>query len=56
MALCGDPSQIIPNWQVVPAVWNVYIRAQDVDALYAEIQEPGAPDQLHPRRRSARVP
>jgi predicted enzyme related to lactoylglutathione lyase len=43
MALCEDPSQIVPNWQIVSAIWNVYVRVDDVDALYAEIQERGAP-------------
>jgi predicted enzyme related to lactoylglutathione lyase len=42
MALCGDADRIVPNWQIVDKVWNVYIRVDDVDAIYAEVQRRGA--------------
>jgi predicted enzyme related to lactoylglutathione lyase len=42
MALCPDPEQIVPNWQIVPKVWNVFIRVDDVEAIYEEVQRRGA--------------
>jgi predicted enzyme related to lactoylglutathione lyase len=43
LALCADPSAIVPNWKLVDKMWNVYIRVDDADALYAELQDRGAP-------------
>jgi predicted enzyme related to lactoylglutathione lyase len=43
MALCPNPERIVPNWRIVDKVWNVYIRVDDVEALYAEVIERGAP-------------
>ena len=43
MALCDDPDRIVPNWQIVDKVWNLYIRVDDVEAIYAEFQRRGAP-------------
>jgi predicted enzyme related to lactoylglutathione lyase len=43
MALCEDPKRIVPNWRIVPNVWNVLIRVDDVEAIYAEVQRRGAP-------------
>jgi predicted enzyme related to lactoylglutathione lyase len=43
MALCEDPERIVPNWRIVPNVWNVFIRVDDVEAIYAEFQSRGAP-------------
>jgi predicted enzyme related to lactoylglutathione lyase len=43
LALCGNPSAIVPNWKIVHNTWNVYIRVDDADAIYAELQERGAP-------------
>jgi predicted enzyme related to lactoylglutathione lyase len=43
MALCNDPDRIVPNWRIVPNVWNLYIRVDDVEAIYAEFQRRGAP-------------
>src|SRR5262249_50370882 len=34
--------EIVPNWQLVHNMWNVYIRADDADAIYAELRERGA--------------
>jgi catechol 2,3-dioxygenase-like lactoylglutathione lyase family enzyme len=42
MALCPDREQIVPNWRIVDKVWNVFIRVDGVDAIYAEVQERGA--------------
>jgi predicted enzyme related to lactoylglutathione lyase len=42
MALCDDPAKIVPNWRIVDNVWNVFIRVDDVEAIYAEVQERGA--------------
>jgi predicted enzyme related to lactoylglutathione lyase len=43
MALCEDPQRIVvPNWRIVPNVWNVFIRVDDVDAIYEEVQRRGA--------------
>jgi predicted enzyme related to lactoylglutathione lyase len=42
MALCDDPERIVPNWRIVPNVWNVFIRVDDVEAIYAEVQGRGA--------------
>jgi predicted enzyme related to lactoylglutathione lyase len=43
LALCRDPTAIVPNWKIVDKTWNVYIRVDDADAIYAELQERGAP-------------
>jgi catechol 2,3-dioxygenase-like lactoylglutathione lyase family enzyme len=43
MALCPDPSKIVANWKIVDNIWNLYIRVDDVDELYAELQRRGAP-------------
>lgn len=42
LALAGEPERLVPHWHVVDKMWNVYIRVDDVDAIYAEIQERGA--------------
>jgi predicted enzyme related to lactoylglutathione lyase len=42
MALCSEPERIVPNWKIVTNVWNVYIRVDDADAIYAEVQKRGA--------------
>jgi predicted enzyme related to lactoylglutathione lyase len=42
LVLCSDPTRIVPNWRIVDKVWNAYIRVDDVDAVYAEVQERGA--------------
>jgi predicted enzyme related to lactoylglutathione lyase len=43
MALCKDRERIVPNWRIVDNVWNVFIRVDDVEAIYAEVQRRGAP-------------
>jgi hypothetical protein len=42
LALCEDAERIVPNWRLVNNMWNVYVRVDDVDAIYAELQERGA--------------
>jgi predicted enzyme related to lactoylglutathione lyase len=42
LALCPEPDRIVPNWRIVDNVWNAYIRVDDADAVYAEVQERGA--------------
>jgi predicted enzyme related to lactoylglutathione lyase len=42
LALCNTPDAIVPNWKIVTKTWNVYIRVDDADAIYAEVQERGA--------------
>jgi predicted enzyme related to lactoylglutathione lyase len=42
MALCEDPERIVPNWRIVPNVWNVFIRVDDIEAIYEEVQRRGA--------------
>jgi predicted enzyme related to lactoylglutathione lyase len=42
LALCPEPDRIVPNWRIVDKVWNAYIRVDDADAVYAEVQERGA--------------
>jgi catechol 2,3-dioxygenase-like lactoylglutathione lyase family enzyme len=43
MALCDDAERIVPNWRIVDNVWNVYVRVDDVEAIYAELRRRGAP-------------
>jgi predicted enzyme related to lactoylglutathione lyase len=43
LALAPDSARIVPNWQIVENMWNVYIRVDDADAAYAEVQGRGAP-------------
>ena len=42
-ALCDEPERIVPNWRIVDKIWNLYIRVDDVEAIYAELRERGAP-------------
>lgn len=42
LALAESPKPIDPNWLIVEKMWDVYIRVDDVDAFYAEVQERGA--------------
>ena len=43
LALTDEPERIVPNWHVVDKMWNAYVRVDDVEAVYAEVQERGAP-------------
>jgi predicted enzyme related to lactoylglutathione lyase len=42
LALCDEPDRIVPNWRIVDNVWNAFIRVDDVESIYAEVQERGA--------------
>jgi predicted enzyme related to lactoylglutathione lyase len=42
LALCAEPARIVPNWQIVHNIWNAYIRVDDVDSVYQEVQDRGA--------------
>lgn len=42
LALAADPTKIVPNWKIVDKTCNAYIRVDDADAIYAEVQERGA--------------
>jgi predicted enzyme related to lactoylglutathione lyase len=43
LALAPESARLVPHWEIVENMWNAYIRVDDVDALYAEVQERGAP-------------
>jgi predicted enzyme related to lactoylglutathione lyase len=42
LALCDDAARIVPNWQIVTNIWNAYVRVDDVESVYREVQERGA--------------
>jgi predicted enzyme related to lactoylglutathione lyase len=42
IAVTSSPGLNPPHWQVVPAMWNAYIRVDDVEEMYREVQERGA--------------
>jgi catechol 2,3-dioxygenase-like lactoylglutathione lyase family enzyme len=42
MALCREPERIVPNWRIVDMTWNAFIRVDDVESIYAEVQDRGA--------------
>lgn len=42
IALAADGERLVPHWQVVDKMVNAYIRVDDADAIYAEVQERGA--------------
>lgn len=42
LALATDAKRLIPNWQIVEKAVDAYIRVDDADAIYAEVQERGA--------------
>ncbi|MBA3331296.1 MAG: VOC family protein [Actinobacteria bacterium] len=42
LAAADDPDRIVPHWQIVDKMWSAYIRVDDVDAVYGEVQERGA--------------
>jgi catechol 2,3-dioxygenase-like lactoylglutathione lyase family enzyme len=42
LALANDRERLVPHWRIVDMMWNAYIRVDDVDAIYAEVQERGA--------------
>jgi len=42
LALADQPERLVPHWQIVDKMWNAYIRVDDADAVYAEVQQRGA--------------
>ena len=42
LALCGELERFVPNWRIVDKIWNAYIRVDDVESVYREVQERGA--------------
>jgi predicted enzyme related to lactoylglutathione lyase len=42
LALTDQPERIVPHWKIVDMTWNAYIRVDDADAIYAEVQQRGA--------------
>jgi catechol 2,3-dioxygenase-like lactoylglutathione lyase family enzyme len=42
IALSDQPARLVPHWQIVDKMWDAYIRVDDADAIYAEVQERGA--------------
>jgi catechol 2,3-dioxygenase-like lactoylglutathione lyase family enzyme len=42
LALADQPERLLPHWKIVDMMWNAYIRVDDVEAIYAEVQERGA--------------
>jgi uncharacterized glyoxalase superfamily protein PhnB len=42
LAPADEPDRLVPHWKIVDKMWNAYIRVDDADALYAEVQERGA--------------
>src|SRR5262245_28040241 len=42
LALADEPERLVPHLHIVDKMWNAYIRVDDVDAVYAEVQERGA--------------
>jgi hypothetical protein len=43
LALARDTDRLVPHWQIVPKMVDAYIRVDDADEIYAEVQERGAP-------------
>ncbi len=43
LAVAPEADQIVPHWQIVPKMVDAYIRVDDADAIYAEVQKRGAP-------------
>ena len=41
IALSDQPERLVPHWQIVDKMWDAYIRVDDVDTIYAEVQERG---------------
>ena len=42
IALSDQPERLVPHWQIVDKMWDAYIRVDDADAMYAEVQQRGA--------------
>ncbi|MBZ0299174.1 MAG: ClbS/DfsB family four-helix bundle protein [Anaerolineae bacterium] len=42
LSQAADAAQVVPHWQVVDKMWNLYFWVDDVEALYQEMIEHGA--------------
>ena len=42
LAFTADRDRLVPNWQVVEKAVDAYIRVDDADAIYEEVQARGA--------------
>ena len=42
LRLASDRDRVIPNWQIADKAVDAYIRVDDADAVYEEVQERGA--------------
>lgn len=38
----GPGREVVPHWQIVDKMWNVYFWVDDVETLYSEYQQSGA--------------
>ena len=43
LAPAPDGTRVVPHWQIVDKLVDAYVRVDDADAIYAEVQERGAP-------------
>ncbi|HEY2327375.1 MAG TPA: VOC family protein [Gaiellaceae bacterium] len=43
LALAPAGAKLVPHWHVVEKMWNAYVRLDDADAYYTEVQERGCP-------------
>ena len=42
LALAKNRRRLVPNWQIVEKTVDAYIRVDDADAIYEEVQKSGA--------------
>ena len=42
LATAPNGARVVPNWQIAAKTVDAYIRVDDADAVYAEVQERGA--------------
>jgi hypothetical protein len=38
----ADTTRIVPNWRIVDKIWKAYVRVDDVESVFAEVQARGA--------------
>ncbi|MHB8470857.1 MAG: VOC family protein [Gaiellaceae bacterium] len=43
LALYEGDEKLVPYWRLVDKMWNAYVRTDDADALYAELQARDCP-------------
>lgn len=42
LSQAADPKHVVPHWQLVINMWNVYFWVDDVEAIFAELKSRGA--------------